>query len=310
MTVMWAFLGMVFADLGGDLTKDRRFRRIWRRVRHTFPFLSSLSRSRHSSSRVRFTSGASSSSTSSPQLPLRPTATPFPGTFDQWSVASSEIGGPTRSIASGSSSAASAAAPAPPAPRVRSPLATVAEIRRPESTRRDSRRADSVHTLRSEASTRRTEAPVPARSPSELEYLNLPAIPDPEPSPIEPRFRDEHEHEQQPINSGLTTPNDDPSSRHLPDEDRPVIHSGLTTPDRPYTTIMPTSEGLPPVRVTSDAHEGTPTRSQVELAPIPIRPRSTADLDLDLEVPGPSVPFPEPHVPTIAELAAGVQLIS
>ena len=292
MTVMWAFLGMVFADLGGDLSKDRRFRRIWRRVRHTFPFLEHMSRSRPS--RVRFTSGGSSSSTTSgrtPQLPLRPTATPFPGTFDQWSVASSEIGGPTASVNE----------PIRPAPR---------EPRRTESIRTaresQSRRPDSVvtthtthttYTNRTSRSEPQRSEP-PARSPSELEYLTLPVIPDPEPSPVEPRFRDR---DNEPINSGLTTPADDPSSRNLPDEDRPIIHSGLTTPEHHHTTIMPTSEGLPPVRVISDEHEHTPSKSQLDLPPVPIRP-PFFDEGPSGEPSDPHVPFPEPHVPPALDL--------
>ncbi|TCD68039.1 hypothetical protein EIP91_011583 [Steccherinum ochraceum] len=319
MTVMWAFLGMVFADLGGDLSKDRRFRRIWRRVRHTFPFLDTLSRSRRSSSsRVRFTSGVSSSSSSStptPRLPLRPSSAPFPGAFDQWSVASSEIGGPTRSEASvpsrseasiPSRSAASGlsrsdvsggsgsvAEPITRDTRTYRPAETRPDPR-PEPIRRLSRRAPSVHTIHSD--TQRSE-PI-ARSPSELDYLTLPVIPDADPSPIQPRFREQDEQDRLSDRSGLTTPSHDPLLRDLPEDDRPRVHSGLTTPDQGYTNLMQTSEGLPPVRVISDEHEHTPSRSQVELPPIPIRPPGSVD-EAD---PQPTIAFPEPHIPALSDL--------
>ncbi|KAH8107957.1 hypothetical protein BXZ70DRAFT_24725 [Cristinia sonorae] len=280
MIVMWAFLGMVFADLGGDLSKDRRFRRIWRRIRHTFPFLS-RSRSRRTS-RVRFIpEGSQSSMTSarSPQLPLRPTTTPFPGSFDQWSVASSEIGGPTAHE-----------------PSLREP-----RLRRTEPVRRETRRTESVHTLHTNRSntlvsetlhTEITHNEPPARTPSELEYLTLPVIPDGEPSPINPSYRDG---DDQPVHSGLTTPSNDLLMRNLPEDDRPIDHSGLTTPDHIHTNLMLSGTDVPPVRIISDQPEHTPTRSQLEPPAIPIRPPAERSET--------SLLFPEPSVPSLADLA-------
>ncbi|CAL1706692.1 unnamed protein product [Somion occarium] len=277
--VLWTGLGLVFADLGRDLTNDRRFRRLWRRIRRLVlkPTLGLLPAS--SLSRVRFLqvpagstssvvsrstarSPTSATSSFSLRVPLRPSTRPVPGSFDQWSEVSTDIG---RDIPQRAPSP-------PPRPAQRAPPPPLTLYPQPMTRPRPESEAEPY------------PYPSPSRSPSELEYVALPMIPD---QPSSPLNRRDHY-----MRSGLTTPNSNPTSNEYDEEDRPYIHSGLTTP---YNQRRPlTSEGLPPVRIIDDGTEYTPTRSQVELPPIPIRPPpqgSNYDTD-DNE----HIEFPIPHL--------------
>ncbi|KAK7692476.1 hypothetical protein QCA50_004101 [Cerrena zonata] len=318
--VLWTGLGLVFSDLGRDLSKDRRFRRLWRRIRRLVvkPMLGLLPAS--SLTRVRFSGGstssavsrstlrstASGSSSSSLRVLLRPTTRPVPGAFDQWSEASTDIGraadnesvshtssvSQVRSVSqAGSISQASSVSrdpPLPPLPRARSTSRPAQRTHQPPLTlyppslpsRPRSEVAQDTHVY-----------PSPRHSPSELSYGD---IPDP-PSPV---HDDTMRHD---IHSGLTTPTSNPMMHDLHPDDRPYINSGLTTPE--YLTQPLTSDGLPPVRVIHESPEQTPSRSQLDLPPIPIRPPpqgSTIHGNSDDE--GEHMPFPEPQFVTLLPL--------
>lgn len=242
IVVLWAGMGMLFADLWLDLRSDRRFRRIMRRLRRRLSMRVPRALRHNTLSRVRFmeipndstastvsrSSARSPTSTTTLQLPppiLRRPTRPVPGQFDQWS-----------------------------------------EVSIPTDVTRDT-------------PTETTDDPVLQRSPSEIEYITLPTIPDNFDQPIHvPAVSTEEQSSSDDglihLNSGLTTPTNDPNMRDLPEDDRPYIHSGLTTPEhRPPPSLPPLhTEGLPPVRVIPDELEHTPTRSQLDLPPIPIPP--------------------------------------
>ena len=305
IVVLWTGLGLVFSDLGRDLGKDRRFRRLWRRVRRLVvkPILgilpaSSLTRVRPGGStsstisRSTLRSTATGSSSTSLRIPLRPSTRPVPGAFDQWSEVSTDIGRvadneSTTSVSHASGSSLSRdISLAPPA--------------RSRSTSRPPQRHQPPLTLYPQSVPSRSESevsqtpyayPSPQHSHSELSYAD---------ELSEPSGQAESNHEDLPhdLHSGLTTPTSNPMIHDLHPDDRPYIHSGLTTPD--YQTQPLTSEGLPPVRVAHEALEHTPSRSQLDLPPIPIRPPPQGSTIYAPSEDGHErIAFPEPQLVTI-----------
>jgi hypothetical protein len=237
IVVLWTSLGVLLADVVIQITKDYRFRRLWRKTQQKLPIASSRrpSSSRSLPSRVRFyenptedsSTGSFTTTTSvaSPGVPVRPTTTPLPGRFDQWS----EV---TPSTATEQSPAASDVA-SPPLP---------------------DRSLDMLE-------------PVRPRTPSELEYIPLPVMAPatgtddrmegPSSRPMTgmsyPTIPDDILN--YPVDdpagpgSGLTTPRSGmmSPSRALDAEDRPYVHSGLTTPETRSPLQVQTS-GLPSIR--------------------------------------------------------------
>ncbi|PSR78751.1 hypothetical protein PHLCEN_2v7286 [Hermanssonia centrifuga] len=147
------------------------------------------------------------------------------------------------------------------------------------------------------------------RTPSELEYISLPVIPDmrdstslydlsARPTSLPPYIADLNDNENNEpllnagddapvIHSGLTTPTNDPMSLSRPfdDEDRPLIHSGLTTPEHMHTA------GLPPIAIFDDGEFGSSIKNLPDQDPVPIR--------LTIAPPSPlaaSIAFPEPQL--------------
>lgn len=236
--VLWTVLGMLLADVAIQMSLDSRFRRLGRRVKRALSLSSSGSYPRSTSSRVRFLETPGSSSTSdsrtntallssdSPSTRvhvLRPTATPFPGQFDQWSEAS--------------------------APSRLEPLGT---------------RSESASQV---SGSDNLPGPIRPPTPSELEYITLPVIPDrqepgspvagPSSRPythvdVTPRSsyaakRADPNDDKPAANSGLTTPISGPRSplRPVDDEDRPRVHSGLTTPEYLHAPLQPPPTNAP-----------------------------------------------------------------
>ncbi|KAI0339844.1 hypothetical protein BDW22DRAFT_1360862 [Trametopsis cervina] len=257
--VLWTGLGMLLADVAVQVSLDRRFRRLWRRI-----------------TRSRSTTALSPDSQT-----LRPTTTPVPGQFDQWSV----VSGASRLEPESTTSSDSASQ----TPTDADDAVDAAEVVRP-------------------------------RTPSELEYLTLPVIPDttgstpleplaaPPPPPSRPPINVDvtprnsytpkstkpakptklniiHDNDDIPaVNSGLTTPTSNPRS-NLDEEDRPRIHSGLTTPEHLHTPLkmpmpdVPSSSSGPlkrsiPPRLTLAASSPTVALSETQLTPMVIPPAS------------------------------------
>ncbi|KAI0916416.1 hypothetical protein AcW1_008853 [Taiwanofungus camphoratus] len=256
IVVLWTAMGMLLTDVGVDMMEDKRFRRLWRRIRRSLPFLGALPSSR-TPSRVQFiqipsTSTVSSNAARSPPLrpyprsqpsqprpqppptpARRPSSRPLPGSFSEWSEAETDAS-------------------------------------------REQQRA-----------------------PSELEYINLPVIPDTPAQESPPEFGGRSAS----IASGLTTPTEGSFPRIVVDGP-PENHSGLTTPvDRPSTPI---TEQLPPVTIIDENdeghdHERTPTMNPTELVdlpPIPIPSRLIADTadETPNEQEEQEVTFPEPQL--------------
>ncbi|KAI0687902.1 hypothetical protein BC835DRAFT_372336 [Cytidiella melzeri] len=292
IVMLWTGLGMLLADVAVQMSADRRFRRLWRRITRRFSLYSlagSYAPSR--STRVRFfeipgsssTAGSRTTTAISPDSHLRPTTTPVPGQFDQWSV----VSGPPRTT--------------------------------PESSTGTN---DSPSRTPTEAD--HYDVPSRPRTPSELEYLTLPVIPDvPEPTPsapvagpssrpqinidvrprdITPRnsFRDKHTKakaaydldDKPAVNSGLTTPTSNPRSP-LDDEDRPRVHSGLTTPEH---LTVPLKVPVPEI---PSSTAKTPLKQPNPVQAAPVR--------LTLAAPSPTVVLPQPlltpmRIPPVSEI--------
>ena len=307
IVIIWTGMGMLLSDVGWDVAEDKRFRRLYRRVRRALP--SSLRRptQARSSSRVQFSqlpAGSSSTTVSSgtarsppsilisrsqplsgtrpaPVPARRPTTTPIPGSFSDFSEASSLVSPVPRSEAS------SVAGPA------------------------RSSEASSVPSRASGSQVRPRPGPLPPRprTPSELEYVTLPVIPD-TPGIEYTSFP----HRAPSVSSRLTTSSEDSGGRpKTMMSPPPRDHSGLTTPvEQPST---PRIEQLPPVTVIEADSAGRRTPSTVtrsELAdpppiPIPMRfsmiPVDDASLDAPEELidamPTPAVMPPVDSMPLI-----------
>ncbi|GJE97746.1 hypothetical protein PsYK624_139670 [Phanerochaete sordida] len=285
--LLWTGLGMLLADVSVQLSADYRFRRLWRKTQQNLPVPLS-NRSRSLPQRVRFYdnpeasgsgSGSATLSVASPGVPVRPTTTPVPGRYDQWSEA-------TRSTGTDQSRTVSDAASAT--------LETSEHAR------------DFIAEFGQERS----------RTPSELEYVTLPAIPDaPDtPGPVPPAGR----YPSRPLTgasyptipddiadlpveldrrsvggSGLTTP---PSQRSalagLPEEDRPRVHSGLTSPEPVRSPLSVQTSGLPPT---------------VSVPPPPEKVAEAQPMRLTLADPSPTsmpppVAMPEPVAVSVSQL--------
>lgn len=242
--VLWTGLGMLFADISIELLGDRRFRRLWRRIRRSLflPSFHELQNVRFS--RVRFLEGASTASTTSrttirsptlpPQSPLQPilrrSTRPLPGQFDQWS-------------------------------EVTTVITVDSEPPREEP-----------HLLEPEPEDI-TPRGSPAPSSSALTYVDdIPIIPDPSEQPSHSQHRVLHEDLREYGSSSLTTPRS-PLSPSSDPEDRPYIHSGLTTPPTPrYATFQDPS--VPPIHIYDENRsQQSPQTNITDIPPIPIPPR-------------------------------------
>ncbi|KAI0630407.1 hypothetical protein C8Q77DRAFT_1219953 [Trametes polyzona] len=266
ITILWSFMGMLLSDVFVDLYADRRFRRFMRLIRHSviYPLLRLFSRSGRRSSGS--SAGSNRSNTSHAQYYQLPPSS---------SGASTARSPPLqpRSPTSTTSPPFRGSAPTPGPPRrsaMRVPGSfsdrglsetdtTGSGSRAPSEPSRPPTREPSV-------------GPPRPRTPSELEYVALPVIPDSteQPNPVRGVLSDDERSVNSDLrgrSSGLTTPERD--------EDRPRINvyspepvkSGLTTPaDRPSTP----HGSLPPVTVFDEA--GThASGSDVNPIPIPIR---------------------------------------
>jgi len=233
---------MLFADLWLDLRSDRRFRRLMRRLRRRLSMRVPRVLRHNSLSRVRFmeipnNSTASTASRSTARSPTSTTSLQLPPPILRHS---------TRPVPG--------------------QFDQWSEVSAPTDVTRDT-------------PTETSDDPVLRRSPSEIEYITLPTIPDHIDQPLPPAAAAAAEERSSSddglvhLNSGLTTPTNGSNVRALPEDDQPYIHSGLTTPDHRAPSLPPLhTDGLPPVRIIPDELEYTPTRSQLDLPPIPIRP--------------------------------------
>ncbi|KZT66336.1 hypothetical protein DAEQUDRAFT_730310 [Daedalea quercina L-15889] len=283
IVIIWTGMGMLLSDVGWDVAEDKRFRRLYRRVRRALPSSLKPPSQARSSSRVQFSqlpAGSSSTTVSSgtarspPSIlisrsrPLpqpasvparRPTATPVPGSFSDHSEASSLVSPVPRSEASSVVSPARGSDASSAPSRI-----SGSQVRPPPLSPRP-------------------------RTPSELEYVSLPVIPD------TPGIEYTSFTRRAPsVTSHLTTSSEgagghpririavSPASRN---------YSGLTTPvDRPST---PRGEQLPPVTIIDaedSAGQHTPTMTPVELAdpppiPIPMRVSVVPESEPGLEAP-------------------------
>lgn len=253
--VLWTGLGMLFADIGGEVFADRRFRRFSRRIRRKLPLPSFEDLPYVQFSRVRFLEGSETASESSrttlrsttlpPQSPLQPilrrSTRPLPGQFDQWS----EV---TTQLSNGS---------------------------QVSTDTRDDRNRDE------EDDPERTPRPSPTVLSEALSYVDevpitdIPLIPD---NMSQARLslapQDDELVRLGYGSSGLTTPAH-PLSPNTHPEDQPYIHSGLTTPRRPVTPYQ--DPNLPPVQTYSESRPLSPL-TDVPPIPIPLSARITTHL--------------------------------
>jgi len=271
IVLLWTGLGILLSDVGSDIAEDKRFRRLWRRVRRTLP--SSVSRlfaPTRAPSRVQFLQVPPSSSTVSsnntarsppillrspvqtrsqpPPTPApvrRPSTRPVPGSFSDWSEAETEA---------------------------------------------------------SRASRMQQQQEQRVRTPSELEYMTLPTIPD---TPGIETYSSFIRRPPRSVASGLTTSNESDSPAIVIDGPS-ANHSGLTTPvDRP-TTPRSRGDELPPVTIIDADDEAqdrnrTPTMTSGELPdppPIPIPMRSSSGMPHEF-IDSQPAPF---SAPPIAEM--------
>ncbi|KAH9935722.1 uncharacterized protein B0H18DRAFT_421658 [Fomitopsis serialis] len=285
IVIIWTGMGVLLSDVGWDVAEDKRFRRLYRRVRRALPSSLRLSSQARSSSRVQFSelpAGSSSTTVSSgtarspPSIlisrsqPLsqsrsrptlaparRPTTTPLPGSFSDYSEVSSIVS---------------------PAPR--------SEVSSAISPARGSE-ASSVPSRASGSQVQLEAQPRRPRTPSELEYVSLPVIPD------TPGIEYTSFTRRAPsVSSHLTTSSEGSGGRpRIALSPRPQNYSGLTTPvERPNT---PRGEQLPPVMIIDaddSAGQRTPTMVPVELVdpppiPIPMRHSVIAEGEAGLAAP-------------------------
>jgi len=283
IVIIWTGMGVLLSDVGWDMAEDKRFRRLYRRVRRALPSSLRLPPQARSSSRVQFSELGSSSTTVSsgtarsppsilisrsqplsqsrsraPPTPARrPTTTPLPGSFSDYSEVSSIVS---------------------PAPR--------SEVSSAISPARGSE-ASSVASRVSGSQVQLEAQPLRPRTPSELEYVSLPVIPD------TPGIEYTSFTRRAPsVSSHLTTSSEGSGGRpRIALSPRPRDYSGLTTPvERPST---PRGEQLPPVMII-DADDSTgqrtPTMIPMELMdpppiPIPMRQSVIAEGKTELVVP-------------------------
>lgn len=256
--VLWTGLGMLFADVGLAVWADRRFRRLWRRIRRWLSLPSFRELSHVQFSRVRFIEGSSVASTTptlrSPTLPptsplqpiLRRTTHPLPGQFDQWSDVTTHVSVSTQS---------------------------------------------SQRTLRSFGPHETLEVPPRSTTPTPSDALTyedeIPIIPDTTGQSLNDRSR--YEEHRTPNSSRLTTPRSSRSLANIDPEDHLYAHSGLTTPQGH-------TPSLPPVFVYDERSVTSPQTNPTEIRPIPIRPRLEEGLDYmgGFSIPE---PFPETERP-------------
>ena len=244
ITLLWTGLGFLLADVTLQVSSDYRFRRLWRSTTQKTPLRSS---SRSLPPRVRFyedpdsfSTDDSNSTVASPPVPVRPTTTPLPGRYDQWS----EV---TPSTATERSPVPSDFAPSVheddyspsevPLPRSPYDLEYVSLPVIPDS--------QSVNT-----------GP-PSRPPTGASYPTIPDdIADRFDRPPSPR-------------SGLTTPRSEQAGLRGDDEDRPRVHSGLTTPENARSPLQLSTSGLPPQAFPAAPTDGKqPRLTLVDPSPI------------------------------------------
>ncbi|PIL35818.1 hypothetical protein GSI_01478 [Ganoderma sinense ZZ0214-1] len=137
-----------------------------------------------------------------------------------------------------------------------------------------------------------TSPPVRPRSP-ELEYVSVPAIPEPT-HPLRPVLSDD----ERSLRSGLTTPRSDRSRPDANLYSPPPVTSGLTTPDRSYANLPHSATPVP--YGTSSASSTATGGTEATAAPLPIRiqePEADAEqVQASLLHPGllPDIPTPQP----------------
>ncbi|KAH9947001.1 hypothetical protein B0H21DRAFT_692839 [Amylocystis lapponica] len=214
---------------------------------------------------------------------------------------------------SSTTTARSPGAPRPPRPPHPPPVATNRRV--------STRPIPGSFSEHSEAETEVSQARQQARTPSELEYISLPVIPDTpggEYPPVVPARATSDVSAPSDVSdnpvpsdaSGLTTPLDGRSPR-IAVRSPLDNYSGLTTP-ADARSPQTGGEALPPVAVYDLDEKGrshSPTTNATELAPIPIplRPMtthdnaSTATLRADVKdpLPSPGIPPPEGQMPNI-----------
>ncbi|KAI0730293.1 hypothetical protein C8Q72DRAFT_776374 [Fomitopsis betulina] len=247
VVVVWTGMGVLLSDLGWDVAEDKRFRRLYRRARRALPPPFKRTSHTRSSSRVQFSelpagssmTTLSSGTTRSPPSILISRSQPRPGPVFARR--------PTTTPIPGAFSASSVA-------------------RSSEASRVSSRASGSQ--------ARRPLYLPPPRTPSELEYVSLPVIPD-TPGIEYTSFT----HRAPSVASRFTTSSEgsggNPKAVMSP---LPRDYSGMTTPvDRPST---PRGDQLPPVTIIESGSAGqhTPSMTAVDLAdppPIPIPMRSS-----------------------------------
>jgi hypothetical protein len=217
---------------------------------------------------------------------MRPTTTPVPGQFDQWSVASgpSHIGfGLSRTPLDSTSTTStdSHAFDVPLRPRTPSelkyltlPLTSDVQQSAPAAPvdAQVSRPQLSVDVRRQNAATRTSHLERQSRSKAAHDVDDKPAV-----------------------NSGLTTPTSNPRSQ-LDEEDRPRIHSGLTTPEHLHAPLK-----IPIPEVSTTAGGKTPLKQ-----PAPAQP-AAVHLTLAAASPTVSMPIPQPQltpmiIPPVSEI--------
>lgn len=295
ITVLWTGLGMLLADVGLQLSSDYRFRQLWRRTQQKLPLPAMRQSSRSLPPRVRFyedpdsqsTSGSGTTVASSPVVPVRPTTTPVPGQFDQWSAKTpstmTEQSPPPSDVPSPAPSDSGNDAPdVPPRPRTPSELEYISLPVIPD--------AHSTGQPSAGPSVPPTSRP-PSRPPTGASF---PTIPD-DISPLGD--------EPPAPGSGLTTPTTDPMALTRDPDDPNDVHSGLTTPERPSPLQLDTSR-LPPV-VVKDAPSDKKRAAGGSVPPrlMLVNPSPT----VDFPEPQTTVPFPEPQltpmpIPPVSEI--------
>ncbi|EIW63262.1 uncharacterized protein TRAVEDRAFT_161434 [Trametes versicolor FP-101664 SS1] len=266
ITILWSFMGMLLSDVFVDLYADRRFRRFMRFVRHSviYPLLRlfSLSGSRTSSGGGSNRSTSSSARAQYYQLP--PSS----------SGASNARSPPLEPRSPTDASRAPFRPPAPtPAPPRRSAMRVPGSFSDRGWSETDTNASATSRTPVQELSRPPTRdpslGPPRPRTPSELEYVTLPVIPDVERRyPIRPVLSDDEQSVHSDLrgrSSGLTTPEKDEDRPRINVYSPELVKSGLTTPERPSTP----HSSLPPVTVFDEA--GSHVSSDVNPIPIPIR---------------------------------------
>ncbi|PCH36144.1 hypothetical protein WOLCODRAFT_126773 [Wolfiporia cocos MD-104 SS10] len=305
IVMLWTGLGMLLSDVGLDIMDDVRFQRFWRQVQQSMP----QSVRRYTTVR-RYRTVGSASSVQFMQVPAGSTSVST-NTARSTSVRtpSSQVQPQVRPrLRPILTQHPRPPPPRPPPPRP-PPPPTPAPARRP--TTHPLPGSFSEHSeVETVVSQERQRTPTPIVSPqpvhatsppmeapptpSELEYIALPVIPDTPGLETFPNYAARAEWSTGAGASGLTTPSGGSGVREYVERGR----SGLTTPlERPATP-----RSLPPVRIIEvDDPDRTPTLSHGSLPehePIPIRLRPISDDDLGADPPlEPLEPEPIPVLP-------------